>query len=196
MSNIIANTIDVNYPVAGVDNDSKGFRDNYQRIRTALTQTKTELEWFESHAVLKSPLSGTGTVVNNLENGTLTDGKFNKFYGLSNTVDVTENVVTVSLWDGIMQEFSLNQDTTITFSHWPTTGLYGNIRLHLIGSSTVNTFQIISIVSSGGGTVIQEASFPTMEIDHLSYHAIEAYTYDGGATVFVKYLGRYTLPTT
>ena len=32
-SNINTNTIDENYPVAGIDNDSQGFRDNFTSIK-------------------------------------------------------------------------------------------------------------------------------------------------------------------
>src|SRR6056300_385636 len=42
-SNISTTNIDDNYPVAGQDNDSQGFRDNFQNIKTALTTAKTEI---------------------------------------------------------------------------------------------------------------------------------------------------------
>jgi hypothetical protein len=193
MSDIVTNTIDIHYPVAGVDNDSKGFRDNYARIQTALAQAKTELERFETHSVLKTPLTGTGTASNDLSEGTLFNGKYNKFYGTAYNGTITDTAVNISLWNGIFQKFVLTQDTTITFSHWPTSGQYGCIRLHLIaGSSTAVT--LTSIVTTGNGTVIQEAAFPSLEITNLDYQAIEAYSVDGGATVFVRYLGRYVIP--
>ena len=34
-SNIISSTIDESYPVAGQDNDTQGFRDNFNIIKTA-----------------------------------------------------------------------------------------------------------------------------------------------------------------
>jgi hypothetical protein len=194
MSDIVTNTIDIHYPVAGVDNDSKGFRDNYARIQTALAQAKTELERFETHSVLKTPLSGTGTASNDLSEGTLFNGKYNKFYGTAYTGNITDTAVNISLWNGIFQKFVLAQDTTITFSHWPVSGSYGCLRLHLIAASST-AVTLTSIVTTGNGTVIQEAAFPSLEITNLEYQAIEAYTFDGGVTVFVNYLGRYVIPT-
>ena len=35
-SNIISSTIDDTYPVAGIDNDTQGFRDNFNIIKTWL----------------------------------------------------------------------------------------------------------------------------------------------------------------
>ena len=42
-SNINYTNIDENYPVAGQDNDSQGFRDNFQNIKTALNTAATEI---------------------------------------------------------------------------------------------------------------------------------------------------------
>ena len=36
-SSIDTTTIDANYPVAGIDNDSQGFRDNFNSIKTNIT---------------------------------------------------------------------------------------------------------------------------------------------------------------
>jgi hypothetical protein len=58
-SSINPNNIDTTYPVAGQDNDSQGFRDNFTNLKTALTYAKSEIEDLQSKAVLKSALSGT-----------------------------------------------------------------------------------------------------------------------------------------
>ena len=42
-SAIVYETIDAAYPVAGVDNDTQGFRDNFSIIQTGLQTAKTEL---------------------------------------------------------------------------------------------------------------------------------------------------------
>ena len=52
-SDIVYSTIDEAYPVAGVDNDTQGFRDNFNTIKAALTVAKTELSDFKNHGVRK-----------------------------------------------------------------------------------------------------------------------------------------------
>jgi hypothetical protein len=42
-SNIVSETIDAAYPVAGVDNDTQGFRDNFQIIKDGLLTAKIEI---------------------------------------------------------------------------------------------------------------------------------------------------------
>ncbi len=59
--------IDGTYPVAGQDNNSQGFRDNFTNIKTNLTYVKEELEDLQSKVLLKSALTGT-----TLDNGDLT----------------------------------------------------------------------------------------------------------------------------
>lgn len=193
MSDIITTTIDIHYPVAGQDNDSQGFRDNYARIQTALAQAKTELERFEAKAVLKTPLIGTGVATNDLTNGVLINGSYNKFYGTAHTGTSTAGTLTISLWDGVFQKFSLAQNTAITFSHWPEAGQYANIRIHLT-ASTSTAVGITSFSSTNNGTILQEATFPSLIINNTNYQVIEAYTYDGGVTVFVRYISRFVIP--
>ena len=42
-SSIIASTIDDTYPVAGQDNDSQGFRDNFNIIKTNFVEAKSNI---------------------------------------------------------------------------------------------------------------------------------------------------------
>ena len=42
-SSISVTNIDATYPVAGQDNDSQGFRDNFSQIKTQLTTASTEI---------------------------------------------------------------------------------------------------------------------------------------------------------
>ena len=51
-------TIDEQFPIAGQDNDSQGFRDNFTNIKTALDTAKSEISDLESKALLKSALTG------------------------------------------------------------------------------------------------------------------------------------------
>ena len=69
-SNINPTNIDKDYPIAGQDNSSQGFRDNFTNIRSNLETAKTEIEDIQSNAILKSPLTGM-TEVNNDMNGVL-----------------------------------------------------------------------------------------------------------------------------
>jgi hypothetical protein len=44
MSNINPTTINITYPIAGQDNDTQGFRDNFSSIRNNLAVAKIEID--------------------------------------------------------------------------------------------------------------------------------------------------------
>ena len=61
-SNINDAGINKDYPVAGQDNDSQGFRDNFNVIKTNFTNAKSEIETLQSlFKVQAQRLSFTGT---------------------------------------------------------------------------------------------------------------------------------------
>ena len=47
-SNIISSTIDNTFPIAGVDNDTQGFRDNFTVIKTGLSTANSEISTLQS----------------------------------------------------------------------------------------------------------------------------------------------------
>ena len=51
-SNIISSTIDGAYPVAGQDNDSQGFRDNFTVIKTGLATANTEITALQTNSAV------------------------------------------------------------------------------------------------------------------------------------------------
>jgi len=68
-SNINPQNIDGAYPVAGQDNDSQGFRDNFTNTRTNFSFAAAEITDLQNKAVLKAALDGT--VLNNDMGGSI-----------------------------------------------------------------------------------------------------------------------------
>jgi len=73
-SNINPNSIDVTFPIAGVDNASQGFRDNYTNIKTNFEYAEAEIVDLQTNALLKNALIGEvldndmdGAVIKNAE---------------------------------------------------------------------------------------------------------------------------------
>jgi hypothetical protein len=72
MSQINPNNIDQSFPVPGQDNDSQGFRDNFNQIKVNLGRARDEITELQSKAVLKAALSGQ-TLNNNMSNQTISN---------------------------------------------------------------------------------------------------------------------------
>jgi hypothetical protein len=58
-SAINPNNIDGAYPVAGQDNNSQGFRDNFTNTKTNFEYAASEITDLQNKAILKSALSGS-----------------------------------------------------------------------------------------------------------------------------------------
>ena len=71
MSNIIFDNINEEYPVAGINNNTQGFRDNFQAIKTALSLAKSEIAKLEATAILSESLTATQPAINDLNNNAL-----------------------------------------------------------------------------------------------------------------------------
>ena len=129
MSSQIDNeNIDSTYPIAGQDNDSQGFRDNFASIKANFGYTKTEIEDLQSKVILKSALTGS-TLSNDLGGSNISNGTLTNVHGTSysQTIQTTGDI---SIANGSLQVFAVNDDATLTFKDWPDTGKYANVRIH------------------------------------------------------------------
>lgn len=130
-SNINPTNIDGNYPIAGQDNDSQGFRDNFTNIRTNFQYSKLELEDLQKKVILKSGL--TGTVLNNDMNyavlyrpqmKALVDS-FREFPGTQT------GSVTVSFLDASVQQINTMGQLVLNLTDFPTAGHWGSVKVWL-----------------------------------------------------------------
>ena len=189
MSSVNPNNIDGTYPIAGQDNDSQGFRDNFTNIKNNFTFTATELTDLQNNAILKSALSGT-TLNNNLNNAQLIAAQISKFTETRNDLGTQASAVTVSWSDAHFQTLAITGNTTVTLSNWPTSGFWtylvldvtpsaDNLRLILPSSVSVNA----SNIQGFSGNAI------TLPTGNVSYR-FELSTYNGGTTVAIRDLYR------
>jgi hypothetical protein len=127
-SQIDETNIDSTYPVAGKDNDSQGFRDNFSAIKTNFTYTKSEIEDLQSKVVLKAALTG-GTLANDLGGSNIYNGSFTNFHGTSYAQTVSGSA-NINIENGSLQSFTLTADSVFTFTNWPASGNYAKVRAH------------------------------------------------------------------
>jgi len=160
-SQINFGTINTAYPVAGVDNNSQGFRDNFTAISAGLATAKAELTALQTNAVLKATLTTPGTVVNNDLNGsTISRGLYNRFYGVYYNGGTVSSASNIDLANGPVQKFVLSGDATLTFTGWPSAGSMGIIRVLL--ASDQNGVRTPGFATGAGGTIRYDVAYPTL----------------------------------
>ena len=117
-SNINANNVDGTYPIAGQDNDSQGFRDNFTNIKNNFTNAKSEIEDLQSKAVLKSAL--TGETLDNAGGGSvLSDFELKDMSGTRIAKGTTSGTVTLNYAEGPYQTATSSGSITLAFSNFP-----------------------------------------------------------------------------
>lgn len=190
-SQINYSAINISYPVAGIDNNSQGFRDNFAAISAALAEAYTEITLLQTNGLdVTQP-------TNNLQGTIFTNGLYSQFNGVFyNAGTVGSGGVLINVNNGPIQKVTMSASSTLTFENWPATGQYAKITLMLIGNQSAAYTATLSTTNSGvlktptgwsGGV-----SPVTVTVGNTGkYEMIEAWTVDGGTTVFVKNIGEY-----
>ena len=114
-SNISDTGINSDFPIAGQDNDSQGFRDNFTTIKANFVAAKTEIESIQTNGAVKNADNNfLGNTINNanFQNTTETG------YIAGATINTSQNV---NLDNGAYQEFTVGADITLTLSNWSST---------------------------------------------------------------------------
>ena len=201
-SQINPNTIDGAYPVAGQDNNSQGFRDNFTNTRTNFAAAAAEITDLQNKVLLKAPLTGTAVADNNM-NGTRLVGA--QLQNTSLTVVNLQNVSGTRIINYVNGQYQYNANitgnTTFSFEGFPTLPtqtvmgfLY--LRLNIDDISYTVSFTNTVDVSSLRG--IQGVSGQTITFAQTGTYEFVFHSINGGSTLYLHELTRprnyYTNP--
>ena len=197
-SQVNPNNIDGTYPIAGQDNDSQGFRDNFTNIRNNLTYVKAEIEDLQNKAVLKSALSNT-TLDNSLLGNAIVGASLTQWRETYNDIGTASGSITVDFTNGNFQKITLNGAATLTFS-WPsnTSNQYSSIKLWVHVEDPAYTLTLPSSVTLGDpdsiagltGTSPPIITFNSSEISNNTDYLFEIFTVNAGTTLGIRDLIR------
>ena len=195
MSSINPNNIDGTYPIAGQDNDSQGFRDNFTNIKNNFTFAYDELTDLQSKAVLKSALTG-GSLNNDMNYNQLISAQLLKTVETVNNLGTKTGSFTISWADGHFQYYTTSGNTTLAFSNWPTSAYYTCLRLQITTDTTNRTVTFPAAVSVGLSD-IQGAAGQVVTLPTAGVYLFELTTLDNGSTITIQDLLRnYDIVTT
>jgi hypothetical protein len=153
MSAINTGTINVNYPVPGVNNNSQGFRDNFSGIKNNLDSAAAEITDLQNKAIVKSALSGiplSNDMDNTLISNALIQGFRNTTYNLGNNLSGTVNI---DLTKGDLQYGTITGNTALTFSSWSPDSTVSSVQLMLTVTNPAFTISFPSSVTIGTNTL-------------------------------------------
>lgn len=184
-SNINTTSINSDFPVAGQDNDSQGFRDNFGTIKTNFVEAKTEIETLQTNtAKLNVDNNFLGNQISNAE---FIDNVETVFPGGSITSGQN-----VNFNNGPVQIFTIGASITLTLSELPEAGKHQKIRVMMLNDGSERT---VTWAVSGGGSIKKDSAWPTEDnttaiTSATNYTIIDFFTTDG-VTIFAEYKGIY-----
>lgn len=182
-SNINPNNINGNYPVAGQDNDSQGFRDNFTNVKTNLAFAKLELEDLQNKALLKSALTGS-TLTNDLANAVLYRAQLKAYATTFNDLGTQTGILNVSFLDGGVQKATTTGAVTLGLSDFPAAGTFGSLKLWLEVTSIAHTLLLPQSVTLGLSNIAGLGN-KTITFTDIGNYMFEFSTADGGLNYWI-----------
>ena len=193
-SAINPNNINGAYPVAGQDNNSQGFRDNFTNTSTNFQFAADEITDLQNNAVLKGAL--TGQVLDNDMQGS----------PLSNALlsNMSENIVVLNTVSGTTvinyalasyQTLTTNGAVSLSFTNFPAAGAAASVVVQVTVASTIHTL-ILPAAVSVNNTGIQglNTSTNTITFAATGVYSFEFSTSNGGTTITVREVNKRLQP--
>jgi len=181
-SNIVPGNIDGTYPVAGQDNSSQGFRDNFTAIKNNFTEAKTEIELLQTN---KANLNATNDFSGNL----ITDAELKDNSETVYAHGSIDGNITLNHENGHYQTLTTTGTITLGFLNLPVTGKLGRIILDVTVASTSHTITIPSNVLVSGNVSGGDGSSDTITVPTSGRYLYEFMSPDGGTTILMHQLG-------
>lgn len=184
-SNINPNNIDGTYPVAGQDNNSQGFRDNFTNTKTNFQYAADEITDLQNNAILKAALAGT-TLDNDMGGSLIYNGVAADF-GLTR-VDLgpVSGSQTINYALGHFHILTTGGSVSLSFSNFPPSGTTGIVFVQVIVASTSHTLTFPSAVSiNAQGIQGLNASTNVITFAATGTYLFQFITSNGGSSITV-----------
>jgi len=182
-SAINPNDIDGTYPVAGQDNNSQGFRDNFTNTKTNFQYAASEITDLQNKAVLKAALTGT-TLNNDMAGSPLSNAAISDFAAIAAILGTTSGAVNINYVSGHYQTVTTGGSISLAFTNFPAAGNFGIVRVAITVANTGYTVTLPAAVSVGTSN-LQGYSAGTISYDQTGTYTYDFTTSDGGTTISV-----------
>jgi hypothetical protein len=193
-SNINPNNIDGTYPVAGQDNNSQGFRDNFTNIKTNFQYAEDEISELQSKALLKSALTGT-TLDNDMLGSLIYNATIADFGATRLALGTVSGSQTINYALGHFQTLTTSGSVSLAFTNFPVAGIAGVVSVQVTVASTAHTLTLPSAVSvNNTGIVGLNPSTNVITFATTGTYTFQFVSSDAGATITVNDVNKRIQP--
>lgn len=192
-SNINYLSINENFPVAGQDNDTQVFRDNFDTIKTSLRNAKDEITDLQDDTAKLNLDNDFG--LKKIQRAVLQNNRTQKFNGGT----VTATPTTIDYENGDYQIYNIGASLSMDFLNFPGDPVFasevtpigmGKVTLELYSTGASYT---LSFTTSGGTVIKKDPDFPgTVTIDSATDPTFIEVWRHSADVIFMRYLGKYS----
>jgi hypothetical protein len=177
-SQINPQDIDGSYPVAGQDNNSQGFRDNFTNIKTNFGYAETEITALQTNGVFTN-------VNNNMNNYNISAVNLNDVSTTRNLIATTTGSIAVDYTLGQYQTIGATTGSiSLSFTNFPASGKYGSVCVQITVGSAAHTVTLPAAVSVNA-VGIQGYASNVITFAAAGVYEFNFGTSDGGSTITI-----------
>ena len=185
-SNINPNNIDGAYPVAGQDNNSQGFRDNFTNTKTNFQYAEDEINDLQSKVILKAALTGQ-TLDNDMLGSLLYNVQMQDVGQTRVALGTLSGTVTVNYAAGSFQTVTTSGSISLAFTNWPSAGVAGVVNVTITVASAAHTVTLPAAVSVNNlGIQGLNSSTNVLTFATAGTYTLQFTSSDGGSSVTVN----------
>jgi hypothetical protein len=193
-SNINPNNIDGAYPVAGQDNNSQGFRDNFTNTSTNFQFAADEITDLQNNAVLKSALVGT-TLNNDMQGSVLSNAQLQDMSQTAVALGTVSGTTTINYALGSYQTLTTNGAVSLAFINFSVAGTASTVVVQVTVANIIHTLQLPAAVTvNGRGIQGLNTSTNTISFSSTGVYSFQFVTSNGGTTVTVTEVNKQIQP--
>ena len=193
-SQINPNNIDGAYPVAGQDNNSQGFRDNFTNTSTNFQYAAAEITDLQNKAVLKAALTGT-TLNNNMNGSILSNAQLQNMSGTVVSLGVLSGDVGINYTAGPYQTVTTSGSISLAFTNFTPAGTQDSITVQVTVASVAHTLTLPAAVSvNAAGIQGLDVATNVIEFAATGTYAFNFVTSNGGTTITVSEVNKALQP--
>lgn len=195
-SNINPYNIDGTYPVAGQDNSSQGFRDNFTNIKNNFIFAQNEINDLQGKVVLTSALNGQTQFENDMAGTVLRRPQLAAWTETLFDHNVISTSVTLDFNIANFHKITSGSSFSLDFTNWPaSTGAnaigYGSMRIWVVITDTDHTLTLPASVSVGIGDIAgYDSGTNSITFDATGNYIFDISSVDGGTNYLIFDLTR------
>ena len=181
-SNIVPGNIDGSFPIAGQDNSSQGFRDNFTAIKNNFEDAKTEIQDLQTN---KASTSGNTS----FNNYTVSEAVFKDTALTVYPHGTTSGTKTLDHANGHYHTLTTSGNVTLAFANFPGSGL-GRIVLDITYGNPPPLMQLLEATIVADNVVGFNSGTDQITAPSAGRYRYEFVTPDAGTTVLMHQIGK------